>query len=128
MGRSGGAEPADRTRNTAPRGGLRRRFTRFSPSFDGDGRVVAVEMVGKCNGHAAAGMECARTRPADRLASASVWSRFTFDWVAPLVNLGNARVLEDIDLPEAPTTESSKGLHDHLERARLRAGAATGAR
>ena len=45
--------------------------------------VGAVEMVAKCNGHAAAEMSGARTRPADRLASASVWSRFTFDWVAP---------------------------------------------
>ena len=49
--------------------------------------MVAVEMVGKCNGHAAAEMSGARTRPADRLASASVWSRLRFIF-ADVLNLG----------------------------------------
>jgi hypothetical protein len=46
-------------------------------------------------------------RPRNLLETASLWSKLTFGWPAPILKLGMERTLEESDLPELPEIETS---------------------
>jgi hypothetical protein len=49
----------------------------------------------------------ADVRPRNLLETASLWSKLTFGWPAPILKLGMERTLEESDLPELPEIETS---------------------
>jgi hypothetical protein len=46
-------------------------------------------------------------RPRNLLETASLWSKLTFGWPAPILQMGMERTLEESDLPELPEIETS---------------------